>query len=354
MILYSLSVQKTLETQPITASAPCRIDAGGTWDIKAMSLPFERIEPITINIALNLRTEVILSPFQNGRVKIIADGFNHAEDYSFDSLSFNSTYGLFFAAVAHFGFHGLFIRIQSDSPVKSGLGGSSTALIALLKALSKLSTAIHKNKSLSSRDILHLGYYLEDGISGGHCGMQDQAAAVYGGVNLWKWTYAHRKTMVHRESLLKGRVLRELSKRLLVAYSGKSHISSDINHSWMRDFLSAKTRSGWVAANEKVFHFGQAIKEQDWKKAIKYLKAEMAIRRDITPDALISDTGKMIDQAEALGCGARFAGAGGGGSIWALGDPNSLHLLRSAWERTLDSSKEGKLLDCSIDSMGVR
>ena len=46
-----------------------------------------------------------------------------------------------------------------------------------------------------------------------------------------------------------------------------------------------------------------------------YLKEEMSIRREITPDALIPITGKLIDQAEKTGCGARFAGAGAGGSL---------------------------------------
>jgi len=37
--------------------------------------------------------------------------------------------------------------------------------------------------------------------------------------------------------------------------------------------------------------------------------------RDITPDALIALTRKMIRQAEQARCGARFAGAGAGGSV---------------------------------------
>ena len=63
-----LSVKKILQPQAIEASAPCRIDSGGTWDIKALALPLQRIEPVTLNMALNLRTWVSLSPFKNGWV----------------------------------------------------------------------------------------------------------------------------------------------------------------------------------------------------------------------------------------------------------------------------------------------
>ena len=131
------SIKELLEKQPIEASAPCRIDSGGTWDIRALALPFEKIKPVTVNIALNLRTHVTLAPFEDGKVKLLSKGFSHGEMYPFENLPFNSHFGLFFAAVSHFGFHGLQVQIKSDSPVKSALGGSSTALIALLKALSK-------------------------------------------------------------------------------------------------------------------------------------------------------------------------------------------------------------------------
>ncbi len=202
MIPFPLSVRRILECNPIKASAPCRIDSGGTWDIKAMALPLEQIEPVTINMALDLRTEIVLSPFKEGRVMVRSDGFSQEEEHSFDSLPFHSAFGLFFGAVSYFGFHGLMIDIRSGSPIKSALGGSSTALIALLKGLSKLSALLSEKKRLTHRDILHLGYHLEDGISGGNCGIQDQAAAIYGGVNRWKWYYGRQRSVFNRESLL--------------------------------------------------------------------------------------------------------------------------------------------------------
>lgn len=304
-------------------------------------------------MALDLRTEIVLSPFDEGRVGVRSEGFSQEEKHSFDNLPFHSTFGLFFSAISYFGFHGLMIDIRSDSPIKSALGGSSTAIIALLKGLSKLFAALSGKKGLTGQDILHLGYHLEDGISGGNCGIQDQAAAVYGGVNKWIWNYGHRRALFHRESLLNRGGQRELSKRILVAYSGTSHSSSDINQSWIKNFLTGVTRSGWIAVNTIVKKFGQAVKEQNWEMAVSLLKNEMAIRREITPDALIKLTESLIDQAEEAGCAARFTGAGGGGSVWALGEPNRLIKLRNAWNTTLAAIPDGKILDCSIDATGV-
>lgn len=349
----STSIRDILKTHPVTTSAPCRIDSGGTWDIKALALPLELIEPVTINIALNLRTWVTLSPFKDGWVGISSEGVSKGEQHPHENLPFNTPLGLYFAAISHFGFHGFQVRISSDSPVKSALGGSSTALIALIKALSRVAFILGQNR-LYGRGLLHLGYHLEDGISGGNCGMQDQAAAVYGGVHLWRWSYGRKDSVFKRELLLDINGQKELSKRILVAYSGKSHVSARINRSWIYDFLSGKTRTGWVKANDIVNRLAGAIKHKNWRKAASFLRDETAIRKEITPNALIPITEELINQAETAGCGARFAGAGAGGSIWALGETNRISNLRETWESTLSPIKSAKILDCAVDPLGVR
>jgi len=347
------SIAKILEHHPVEASAPCRIDSGGTWDIKAMALPLEKIGPVTINMALTLRTWVVLSPFEDGQVRVSSEGFSQGEQYPYKELPFDSSFGLFFAAISHFGFHGLKVRIRSDSPVKSALGGSSTALIALIKALSRLS-AMLGHKPLSGKEILHLGYHLEDGVSTGKCGIQDQAAAVYGGVNRWIWRYGNRVAPFQRETLLGPQGRRELSKRILVAYSGKSHVSMGINRSWINDFLTGRTRAGWIKVNEIVKGLAAAIKEEDWKRAALLLRNEMAVRKEITPDALIPITEELVGQAESTGCGARFAGAGAGGSVWALGKIDRIGQLRKIWGNTLAPIRGAGILDCAVDPTGVR
>ncbi|MCJ7595259.1 MAG: galactokinase [Desulfobacterales bacterium] len=348
-----LSVKKLLRSRVIEASAPCRVDAGGTWDIKAMALPMAEIDPVTINIALNLRTRVTVSSFESGRVKVSSEGFPRGEEHPAEGLPFDSPFGLFFAAISYFGFHGLQVHIKSDSPLKAALGGSSTALVALLKALSKVAVLSGK-KSMSAKDILHLGYHLEDSVSSGKCGVQDQAAAVFGGVSLWRWCYGDRRAIFRRESLAETEGRKEISRRILVVFSGKSHVSSRINRGWIKDFLSGKTRGGWIEANQVVKGLGEALKEKRWKMAADLLKAEMTIRRRITPDALIPITERLIDQAEERGCGARFTGAGAGGSVWALGELDRIKDLRSTWEGTLEPVRGAKILNCGVDPVGVR
>jgi D-glycero-alpha-D-manno-heptose-7-phosphate kinase len=348
-----ISLKDHLSNQQVEASAPCRIDSGGTWDIKAMALPLQGIEPVTVNIALNVRTSALLSPYDRGWVKISSEGFSHAEAFPKGNMPFNSPFGLFLGAISYFGFHGLEVHIRSHSPVKAGLGGSSTALVALVRALAKVSVKLG-GKKLSANEILQLAYQLEDSLSGGNCGLQDHAAAVYGGVNQWKWRYGNPSNPLERIPLLDRKGQKELSKRLLVAYSGKSHVSASTNRNWIKAFLSGSTRAQWIRANEIVNHLARAIGGRDWKNAACLIQEEMAERKKITPEALIPITAKLVDQAEMEGCGARFAGAGAGGSLWALGELGNIRRLREIWEKTLAPAKDAKILDCEVDPAGVR
>lgn len=348
-----LSVKEILNNNKISSSAPCRIDAGGTWDIKTMALAFERYEPSTFNIALNLRTKVTLLPFRDGMVRISSEGFSGGVNCNIHNIKLSGPFSIFLAAVNYFGFSGLEIKINSESPVKSALGGSSTALVALIKALVKLNKYTGNDRYFSKKDILNLGYNLEDGISSGNCGMQDQAAAVYGGVNGWLWNYSNSATPVKREKLLDNKGMKQLSKRILVAYSGKWHVSANTNRVWLNNFLEGKTRSGWLEANTVVRELIKSVRSCKWQESVESIIEEMKIRRRITPDALIPETSKLIKDAERSGCGARFAGAGAGGSIWALGEPGDINRLKNKWQKNLSKIKGAYILKCAVDPRGV-
>lgn len=205
-----------------------------------------------------------------------------------------------------------------------------------------------------TREILYLAYQLEDAVTKGKCGIQDQAAAAYGGVHLWKWRYGDQGSLFSRVPLLKEKACRELSEHILVAYSGKSHVSSRINRSWIDGFLSGETRAGWLRVNDIVHQLAAALSAGEWNRAARLLRKEMAVRREITPDALIPITEALIAEAEEAGCGARFAGAGAGGSLWALGEKDGVERLRAAWASRLSGVKGAGILECAVDSTGVK
>ncbi len=215
-----------LEKNDIKVSVPCRIDLGGTLDISTFFLPLNHLDPSTFNIALDIRTYVRLSAWKKGYVKIVSRGFKSAE-FITGYASFNHPLGLMFAVAAHFNAGGVCIEIDSTSPPRSALGGSSAAAVAVVAAFLKAGRSCF-DKQPDSRDFsdelgniynegnkIHyfnesdlvektpvIAHYIEAGVAGVPCGFQDQLAAAYGGVNLWHWIIGDKGPSYIREKIV--------------------------------------------------------------------------------------------------------------------------------------------------------
>ena len=130
------------------------------------------MSPCTFNIALELRTRVRLMPFTRGRIKISSRGFEDAQ-FPADAAPFNHPMGLMFATAAFFRAEGIHIDIESQSPPRSALGGSSVAALALIAAFLKMKRPAEIDRRLNRRRIALLAYQLEQSTSGVACGFQD-------------------------------------------------------------------------------------------------------------------------------------------------------------------------------------
>ena len=106
---------------------------GGTLDLATFYNPLRLLEPCTFNGAIDLQTRVRLEPGEKSVVKISSRGFKSAE-YSLSKAPFNHPLGLMFAIAAYFNAEGIHIIIDSASPPRSALGGSSAAAVALVTA----------------------------------------------------------------------------------------------------------------------------------------------------------------------------------------------------------------------------
>ena len=129
----SKTLRDIIDQEPVIVSAPCRVDMGGTLDIDTFRFPLRHFSPCTFNIALNLRTRVCLLPYRTGIVKVSSKGFKAAA-YPFDGIPFDHPLGLMFIIAAYFRADGVHIVIESSSPPRSALGGSSAAAVGLVAA----------------------------------------------------------------------------------------------------------------------------------------------------------------------------------------------------------------------------
>jgi D-glycero-alpha-D-manno-heptose-7-phosphate kinase len=323
---------------------------GGTLDIPTFYYPLHRTNPCTFNIAVGLRTYVRFYPFEDGKIKISSHGFDPIE-FKPETAVFHHPLGLMAAIATYFDAKGLHIDIHSQSPPRSALGGSSSAAVAMVAGLMYLREAIEDPTRFKERIVL-LAHALESSVAGIPCGMQDQLAAVYGGVNAWYWRTATNELPFRRVSL--SSVGKEsFRQHILLAYCGRPHVSADVNGQWVRQFLEGRYRLEWRQMVELVQHFVHAMTAGEFQKAATMMNEETRLRREMTPDVLDNMGQQLIEGALEQGCGARFTGAGGGGCVWALGEKDAIRSLASVWATLLDQKPDARMLDFSIDSAGL-
>ena len=347
------AIRAALRKQPIRSSAPCRVDMGGTVDIATLYYPLARLRPATFNIALNLRTQVQVSDYTPGVVRVSSKGFSPAE-FAMGRAPFNHPLGNIFAVAEHFGIDGIHIDIDSSSPPKSALGGSSAAAVAVIAALYRLrEESGAKLPDGTWHKIPELAHAVEEGIALVPCGCQDQMAAAFGGVNAWYWNGRGKDPWYIKKSLLEAGDASWINDRMLVAYCGAQHESKEINGLWIRGFLEGTHRRLWEEIVSCTADFIHAFSEKDLPGAIAAMSRDTAIRRQMTPGVLDKTGIELVKTAVDTGAGARFTGAGGGGCIWAFGEPDRISDLRPIWDAVLAGRKGGMLLDASVDMKGV-
>ncbi len=337
------------ENRSIQSSAPCRLDMAGTLDLSTFFYPLGSMEPCTFNLALDLRTRVRLSAYEQGRVKVVSRGFESAV-FESGRAPFNHPLGLMFAIAAAFNASGVMIEIDSGSPPRAGLGGSSAAAVALVAAFYDLLGIVPEKHR--SRIALH-AHGIEQSVAGVPCGLQDHLAAAFGGVNCWRWQSSNPLQPFERVEIGGSLKIAELGESILVAYCGVPHESRDINGKWVKHFIEAKDRNLWKQIVKAGHRFVSCLSEGDLEGAGYWMNMETDLRCRMTPEVLESIGYRLVQSARDAGCGARFTGAGGGGCLWALGTRLDIKNLRAGWLEILRQRPETSLLEAGIDQQGV-
>ena len=287
----------------VEASAPCRIDMGGTLDLSTFHLPLRHLGPCTFNAALDMRTTVRLSPYSPGKIKIISRGFESLEVESAQA-PFSHPLGLIMAVAAYFQADGVHIEIDSASPPRSALGGSSVAAVALDLGFCQ---------GLESRWATHARASIR-GLAGpchraerGRRALRDSGSAgrcLWGRERLVLAGRTGRRAFERREVVAPASCA-DFSKHLLVAYCGVPHVSKDINGTWVREFLSGRQRAEWRQIAALSRQFIEAMAGDRYDEAVALMNRETDLRLGMTPEVL-DDVGRPLG---GRGPGARLRGA---------------------------------------------
>ena len=319
--------------------APCRADlAGGTLDIWPIgllhpgSLTVNMAIPVEVELLVDLDGEpdVVLHTATNGEVRRLGPS---------DALV-DLTAAIGFAVVPR---GGVRVVVCGQAPFRSGIGGSSSYGIALVRALTELVGTVPPEERMVAlvRDC-------EARILGCPTGEQDHWAAVRGGV-----VAVHLEPGGNRVETLT--VDSEwLSDRATVFFSGIRHHSGMVNWQVIRRRLDghAETIEAFdqIAAAARDCRDGLAA--QDETAVASAIRREWKARRRLAPDVSPLELNELAGVAAASGASAvKGCGAGGGGSILVWHPPGARTGIVTALEA---AAEDGRVLATGAVSDGVR
>ena len=197
------------------------------------------------------------------------------------------------------------VSIKSDAPVGSGLGTSGAMVVALVGALSKA-----RGEGLDPMHVARAAHHLESDVAGVECGVQDHAAAAFGGIN---FVNVDAYPVFTVEPL---GAWPELDQLLTVVYLGQPHNSSDVHE----EVIESGDPAAFDALRQGALASKAAVVARDLAGFGAALVANTAAQADLHPGVVGRDALVVIEAARRLGAlGWKVNGAGGeGGSVTVL------------------------------------
>lgn len=316
------------------SKAPLRIGlAGGGTDVSPYS---DLYGGAILNATLSLYAYATIEPIEeNG---IILTAIDQQEEQQFEwmpQLPVNGKLDLL---------KGVYNRIQKDysppktnfrlstfvdAPAGSGLGTSSTLVVAIIGAFVEM-----LKLPLGEYDIAHYAYEIERkdlGLSGGK---QDQYAATFGGVNYMEF-YEGDKVIVN-PLRIKQQYLFELENNLLLYYTSTSRESAKIIQQQANNVVNKKETS--IEAMHQLKQQAQMMKEVLLKGRLheigEILDFGFQQKRKMAEGISNDLMDEIYETAKSAGAtGGKISGAGGGGFMIFYCPANTKYNVAKKLER---------------------
>ena len=325
----------------IESSAPTRIDlAGGTLDIWPLYLFHERAQ--TLNAAISLRAYCSIRPRSDKRLSIVSEDTGvRVEADHWSELRANHDLKLLGHLLHYFQAEGLELRTRSDSPFGAGIAGSSALNIAVCGAL-----AAWCERELSDDLLMQIAQNVEAQVIDVPTGVQDYRPALYGGISAVELGVDG----IRRVALPVAPA--ELQSRLVLAYTNASRNSGINNWEMTKRHIDGDTqvqhRFGRI--RDIAGEMRAALEARDWPAVGRHVADEWENRKGLAPGVTTPAIDGMLAAAAAAGAwGGKVCGAGGGGCLFCIGEPEAVPAIRQAL-----ADGGARLLDFQIETEGLR
>ena len=323
----------------ISASAPTRIDlAGGTIDIWPLYLFHAGAQ--TLNAAISLRARAWIEARPDSRVELVSEDTDKQENLSFDQLSGDETLPLLAKLVHRFGAHGIRLTTRGESPAGAGIAGSSAMNVAICGALAR-----HARIVLDPEDLLEIAKDVEAQVIKVPTGLQDYRPAMYGGIAAVELHPGGPKRVALEVDA------RELERRIVLCYTGEPRNSGTNNWDITKRHIDGDTHifDCFERIRDTAAAMREALERADWPGVARCLATEWDNRKRLAPGVTTAAMEDLIARATAAGAAAaKVCGAGGGGCLFCLTEPDSVAAVREAL-----ADGGARLLDFRIENTGL-
>ncbi len=291
----------------VIVRAPVRADfAGGTLDLWPLYLfhPGSR----TVNVAISYFAESEVCETGSGAIEIHLTDQQYRQTYeSLQAMSNDPKAALLHRAVEHFRLGGIRITTRTDAPRGSGLGGSSSLAITLVRALSEIA-----GQPIEGEDLIFLVRDLETRLLGVPAGIQDYYPPVYGGLGSLHLNPGKPARHPLQTSLP------DLSAHMVLHYTGIAHFSGTNNWDMYKRQVEKKKKveKGLARISTISVEMERALDSGNFEAAGAALRSEWEARKALIDGISTPEVDAVIAAATGAGAwGGKVCGAGGGGCV---------------------------------------
>ena len=216
----------------------------------------------------------------------------------------------------------------SDAPPGSGVGSSSSLVVAMVQAFAE-----YFDIALGEYDLAHLAFQIERVDCGLAGGKQDHYAAAFGGFNFIEFGATDR--VIVNPLRIKPEVVNDLEAGLLLYYTGRSRDSARIIDAQIR--ATADADSPALLAMHQLKASALVMKEALLRGRVQEVLAGLGRGWDVKKQAASAISNPFLEEiaeaAFALGAsGLKVSGAGGGGFMMITVGPERRFALMRGFE----------------------
>ncbi|MBN2310509.1 MAG: GHMP kinase [Candidatus Hydrogenedentes bacterium] len=238
---------------------------------------------------------------------------------------------------------GFDLFMHSDAPPGSGLGSSSTMVVALVSLFKD-----YFKRPLTSYEIAEAAYEIERIELGLKGGMQDQYAATFGGFNFIEF---HPDKVIVNPLRLEPETVYELHYSLVFCYTGRTRQSAGIIDDQVKHIEHGEKDA--VASTHELkdlcIQMKNALLQNRLTRFGELLHESWQAKKRIAARITNPDIDEMYEEARKQGAvGGKLLGAGGGGYLLLFAPFDRKHVIMERLEAV-----GGQVVEFNFDTQGA-